>query len=165
MNNELIRKSYWGLADRDVPFSHDQQKMIIAALENRLLVSQKGMHKTEIYEALKGIPGIEQFADADPALFGSIALRSDRMRYAIGNYLYLSDWGETRRLTVEEAVKIALEQSGSVGLRAQELREATNGIIGYQISIHAVYGPLYAIGARYNSDTGYWKFIEGDDAL
>jgi hypothetical protein len=136
--------------------------MIIATLENRLLVSQKGMHKTEIYEALKDIPGIEQFADADPALFVSISLRSDLMRHAIGNYLYLSDWGDSRRLTVEEAVRIALEQASSSGLRAQELREAVNRIIGYQISIYAVYGPLSAIGARYNPDTGYWQIV-GDE--
>lgn len=154
--------NYWGLADRDIPFSQEQQEMIIGTLENRLLVSQKGMHKTELYEALNDIPGIEMVADADPALFVSIALRSDRMRYAIGNYLYLSDWGDARRLTVEEAVRIALEQSGSAGLRAQELREAANGIIGYQISIHSIYGPLSTIGARYNPDTGYWQFIEDD---
>lgn len=157
--------NYWGLANRDIPFSQEQQELIIGTLVNRLLVSQKGMHKTELYETLKDIPGIEMVADADPALFVSIALRSDRrMRYAIGNYLYLSDWGDARRLMIEDAVRIALEQAGSVGLRAQELREATNGVIGYQISIHAIYGPLSAIGARYDPDTGYWQFIEDDQS-
>ncbi len=154
--------NYWGLADRDIPFSLEQQELIKGILENRLLISQKGLHKTELLEALKDFPGIEIFADSDPALFVSIALRSDMMRYANGNYLYLGDWGDARRMTVEEAVRIALEQAGSEGLRAQELREVTNGIIGYQISIHAIYGPLSAIGARYNPNTGYWQFIEED---
>jgi hypothetical protein len=122
------------------------------------------MHKTELYEALKDFPGIEIYADSDPALFVSIALRSDRMRYANGNYLYLGDWGDARRMTVEDAARIALEQAGSTGLRAQELRDATNRIIGYQISIHAIYGPLSAIGARYNLDTGYWQVV-GDGKL
>ena len=154
--------NYWGLADRDIPFSQEQQELIKEILENRLQLLQKGMHKTELFEALKDFPGIEMYADSDPALFVSIALRSDQMRYANGNYLYLSDWGEARRMTVEEAVKIALEQVGSLGFRTQELRETTNAIIGYQISIHAIYGPLSAIGARYNPDTGFWHLIEDD---
>ena len=156
--------NYWGLADRDIPFSQEHQALIREIFEDRLQSSQKGMHKTELYEALKDFPGIEIYADSDPALFVSIALRSDRMRYANGNYLYLGDWGDARRMTVEDAARIALEQAGSTGLRAQELRDATNRIIGYQISIHAIYGPLSAIGARYNLDTGYWQVV-GDGKL
>jgi hypothetical protein len=157
--------NYWGLATRDIPFSQEQQDVIIGTLVNSLLLSQRGMHKTEIYEALKKIPGIELFADADPALFVSIALRSDCIRFAIGNYLYLSDWGDARRLTVEEAVRIAFEQAGAVGLRAQELREATNFIIGHKVSIHAIYRPLSAIGARFNPDTGCWQLEDFSDSI
>ena len=167
INNEgnIIRlgPSFWGLLDRDVPLSQEQQKLIIETVENKLFATQKGMHKSEVYEALKNIPGVESLASSDPILFISIVLRSDKIRYAIGNFLYLSEWGAARRVTVEEAVKIIFEQVGSTELTAHDLREKISSIVGYQISPYAIYAPLSALGVRYNSDRGYWRLTDGED--
>jgi len=155
--------NYWGLADRDIPFSQEQQELIKEILENRLHRLQKGIHKTELFSALNEFSWINKFSDVDPTLFVSIALRSDRMRYAKGNYLYLGEWGEPRRLTIEEAVEIAFEQVSREGIRTQELRELINYTIGYQTSIYAMYGPLSLIGARYYQDIGYWKLSDNEE--
>ncbi|MFH1446232.1 MAG: sigma factor-like helix-turn-helix DNA-binding protein, partial [Chloroflexota bacterium] len=158
-----VGKNFWGLVDRDIPFSIEQQKMITEILEATLYRTQKGIHKTEIYEVLKEMPAIELFSTVDPTLFISIALSTGRMRYAAGNYLCLSDWSDTRRLTTEEAVRIALEEAGPEGLLTKDLKELASKIMGVQISSDNIYARLSAIGARLNSDTNQWQIMTGED--
>ena len=160
-----IGKNYWGLVDRDIPFSVEQQKMVTEILEKTLYRTQKGIHKTEIHEALKEMSGIESFATVDPALFISIALRTGRMRYAVGNYLCMSDWSDARRPTAEEAVRIALEEAGSEGLLTKDLKEIASKIMGVEISSDNLYARLSAIGARHNADTDRWQIMTGKEHL
>jgi hypothetical protein len=160
-----VGKNCWGLVDRDIPFSIEQQKMITEILETTLYRTQKGIHKTEIYEVLKEMPEIESFSTVDPALFISIALSSGRMRYAIGDYLCMSDWSGTRRLTAEEAVRIALEEAGPEGLLTKEMKEIASKIIGVQISSDNIYARLSAIGARPNAVTNRWQIMTDEEHL
>ncbi len=160
-----VGKNCWGLVDRDIPFSVEQQKMIVEILEQTLYRMQKGIHKTEIHEALKEMPGIDSCSTVDPALFISIALSTGRMRYAAGNYLCMSNWSDTRRLTTEEAVRIALEEAGHEGLNTKDLKELASKIMGVQISADNIYARLSAIGARLNADTNQWQIMEGEEHL
>jgi hypothetical protein len=160
-----IGKNYWGLVDRDIIFSAEQQKMVTEILERTLYRTQKGIHKTEIHEALKEMPGIESFEIVDPALFISIALRTGRMRYVLGDYLCMSDWSDARRPTVEEAVRIALEEAEPEGLLTQDLKEIVSKIMGFQISSDNLYARLSAIGARPNADTDRWQIMTGEEYL
>ena len=158
-----IGKNYWGLVYRDIPFSAEQQKRITEILEQTLYRTQKGIHKTEIHEALKEMPEIDSFATVDPTLFISIALRTGRMRYAFGNFLCMSDWSDARRPTTEEAVRIALKEAGSEGLLTQELKELASTIMGVQISSDNIYSRLSAIGVRQNADTDRWQIMTDEE--
>lgn len=87
------------------------------------------------------------------------------MRYAFGNYLCMSDWSDARRPTAEEAVRIALDESGPEGLLTQDLKALVSKIMGVQISSDNLYARLSAIGARPNADTDRWQVMTVEEPL
>ncbi len=154
-----IAKNYWGLVDRDIPFSIDQQKMIAEILEKTLYKTQKGIHKTEVHEVLKEMSGIVSFSTLDPAFFISIASRTGRMRYVGGNFLCMSDWSDARRPMPVEAVRIALEEAGSEGLLTKDLKNIASEKMGIDTFPETLYLYLSAVGARHNVDTKRWQIV------
>ena len=98
----------------------------------------------------------------DGATLMALAQRSGRMRVSYGQYLYLTEWGEPRRMQLADAVKTALKKSPN-GLRAQELVEAAGALIGRSINPQNIYGYLSTVGAEWSEKSGRWSLADATE--
>jgi hypothetical protein len=92
----------WGINDRDVPFSHSEQREFIEQLVRILDEKQSGIHASELSDLL---PLQDCWLDA----FLSIASQDERVKIAQGRYVYLAEWGSPRRETINHALLAVLE--------------------------------------------------------
>lgn len=143
----------WGLPDRDLPLTEPDQAMVFDEIEEILRQRQSGLHVTEIVGVLTKTRELTKQIDGTTLI--ALAQRARRMRVSFGQYIYLPEWGGPRRMQLADAIRTALERSQN-GLRAQELVEAANALIGRPINPQNIYGPLSAIGAEWSEKTGRW---------
>ncbi|MGZ8222169.1 MAG: hypothetical protein ACXWT0_11030 [Methylobacter sp.] len=92
------------------------------------------------------------------------------MSKSYGDYLYLSEWGEPRRLNSAQAIIEALKKADSTGLRTKEIIQSASAILGRQIQRDCIYGALSAAGARVDESTKRWilpdtKEIEDEETI
>lgn len=156
---QLIRLGHglWGLIDRDLPFTETELEAVFDEIAEVLRQRQSGLHVTEIVGTLTKTRELAERIDG--ATLMALAQRAGRMRVSYGQYLYLTEWGEPRRMQLADAIKAALEQSPN-GLRAQELVEVASVLIGRPINRDAIYGPLSTIGAEWSENTGRWSLAD-----
>lgn len=151
-----LGQGLWGLIDRDLPLTVTEQEAVFDEIEEVLHQRQNGLHVTEIVGALTKTRELAERIDGTTLM--ALAQRSGRMRASYGQYLYLTEWGEPRRMQLADAIRTALEQSPN-GLRAQEIVEAASAIIGRSINPQNIYGCLSAIGAEWSEKTGRWSLV------
>lgn len=147
----------WGLLDRDLPLTESEQKAIFDEIEKVLRQRQSGLHVTEIVGALNKTKELAERIDSTTLI--ALAQRSGQMRVSYGQYLYLAEWGEPRRMQHADAVKTALTQSSN-GLRIQEIAEAASVLIGRPINSQSIHGCLSSIGAEWSEKTGRWSLAD-----
>ena len=85
MEDPLIRvgRGLWGLIDRDIPYSKEEQTILVNSLLQALNQRQKGIHYTLLLQELsKRVQGID--LNVDPSLIQSIALQSGAMKVDMG---------------------------------------------------------------------------------
>lgn len=149
----------WGLIERDLPFNADEQVQLSDILNKILLDRNNGIHTSEIFSCLEGV--FEPVSRiTDPNVIFAVALRSDLLSKSSDNYLFLSSWGEPRRLKIPLAVIEALKKAGPSGLKAREITKYASAIIGRPIHWHCIYLPLSKAGAVFNQTTRRWKLSE-----
>lgn len=155
-----LGRGLWGLLDRDLPLTEIEQGAVFDEIEEVLRQRQSGLHVTEIVEKLTKTRELSEGIDGTTLI--ALAQRSGRMRVSYGQYLYLTEWGEPRRMQLADAVKTALKKSPN-GLHAQELVEAASVLIGRPINRDAIYGPLSTIGAEWSEKTGRWSLADATE--
>lgn len=150
LNNRrpLIRvgPSLWGLIDRDIGLTSDEQIEFTDALAALLARRGTGLHASELAAVLTSNMSVET------AL--SLASLDGRMRVSVGQYIYLESWGEPRRETVSAAVEaVLLNLDGPTPFI--EIFGLVQDRIGRRCERTAVSGCLQALGATFGAD-GLW---------
>ena len=143
-----VQSGIWGLNNRDVPISREQQRQLIEKLVQCLVEKQFGIHATEL-------PEILSLQDCSTHAFLSIASRDERLKIARGQYVYLSEWGGPRREAIGQAVAAVLKDSGR-SLTLEEITAAAENRIGRNIDKPVVSGALQALEAEFDGATQKW---------
>lgn len=169
-SGSLIRvgDGLWGLIERDLPLSNTEQAQLIDVLQKILRDRNVGIHTSEVTSCLEGIFEPISRID-DPTLIVTVAQRSGLMSKSDGGYLFLSEWGEPRRIPKSQAILEVLKQSGEQGLTANEIVKSASALLGREIPRANIYGDISAAGARFDEDKKRWVIAstadELDDAL
>lgn len=146
---------FWGLIDRDLPFSAEEADAIVDRLVAVLQERGKGLHVSEIQQALETfVPKVAQVDD--PTLFIGLAQRDNRCAAGKGQYVFLREWGESRRLTVVESVRRALTAAGPVGLTLAEVEAAAEALAERPIPRVLLGQSCSHIGAVYDEAASRW---------
>lgn len=152
----------WGLVDRDMPFSVEEGAAIVNSMIAIMTKRGKGLHVSEIRPALEIVePQVAKVQD--PVIFLGLAQKDDRCAVSKGQYVFLREWGVSRRLTVLESVRRVLESSGSDGLTLNECVVATEAMIERPLSRTLVGYSCSNIGASYDETSMRWTLISGED--
>lgn len=143
-----VQPGIWGINDRDVPISREQQGQLIEQLVQYLGEKQLGIHATEL-------PEILSLRGCSTDAFLSMASQDKRLKIAHGRYVYLAEWGGPRREAIGQAVAAVLEDSGR-SLTLEEIAVAAENRIGRRIDKPVVSGALQALEAEFDGATGKW---------
>lgn len=155
----------WGLIDRDLPFDGTEQAAVLEELESVLRGRGTGLHVSELVESMRDTKGVVQRAE-DPAVIFALAKRTGRMSVSPGQVVYMTEWGEPRRIRVPDAVKMALTRAGTTGLSMNELLDAASLILERHINRASIYTTLSSIGARWDEEANHWILVDesGNDS-
>lgn len=146
----LIRmgSGLWGLANRDVHVNGPQA--LLDQLVNHLQTTQEGIHSSEVAGILGDID--EDDAQALLGLIKQKGMRRDR-----GQYVYLSDWGDSRRIWPAHAVEQILDANPQ-GASIEKIRLEVNRLTKREMNpIYISHLLIHTEGAFYNPDTELWK--------
>lgn len=158
-----VGHSKWGLIDRDLPINQVERNTLVQDIESLLRRLNRGVHLTEIANLISETSDVASRIE-DPTVFFTLAQRTGKMRISQGNYLFLPEWGEARRLSPNQAITATILQAKSEGLRAGELAQKASILLGREIKRETVYSPLYAMGALFDEELGRW-FPPEEDAV
>ena len=119
-------------------------------------------HISEIFSCLEGVfePVLRL---NDPVQIFAVALRSELMRKSYGDYLFLSEWGNPRRLNSSEAVIEVLKQADSSGLKATEIVNLASILLGRPVRRDSIHSSLYDAGAKFNVMTKRWTLPDANE--
>jgi len=152
----------WGLVDRDMPFSVEEGATIVNSMVAIMVKRGKGIHVSEIRSALETV--VDQVVKVqDPVIFLGLAQKDDRCAVSKGQYVFLREWGSSRRLTVFESVRRVLESAGAAGLTLNECVVATETMIERPLHRTLVSYSCCNIGASYDETSMRWTFTSGDE--
>ncbi|PPC96539.1 MAG: hypothetical protein CTY32_04295, partial [Methylotenera sp.] len=149
----------WGLIDRDLPINTEQQEemrlVIYAILEKR----QKGIHVTEIEDFLKtNYP--PALAVKDPAGIFSIAVRDNKFSKTYEDFLYLTEWGEPRRVGKLQALQEVLNNCGDYGLTMNEIIDRASILMERDVPRNGLSRVLNEVGAKFDENAKCWKVVD-----
>ncbi len=151
-SDPLIRvgRSLWGLNDRDLPIKRDRQPLLIEKVHDALSRKGSGIYLDEVNRLVDFTP------QAEPEIIVSIAILDSRIRTGKGRIMYLAEWGDPRRVSVNEAIKsLSAQRSETMNIGAiQDWAEST---CGRKIDRTVLYKALTSSGAQ-NLEHGVWKF-------
>jgi len=150
-----MKPGTWGLASRDIPWRPEILKMLIDALKYELHRSQKGIHSTEITNALIDYKYLFT-APNDPTTLMYLAARDEEFSTAMGGFLFLTEWGEPRRLNLRRAVEKALIQHGHSGITKEELTPLVIQNLGRKIHWWKISHVLSKCDAVYDANEEKW---------
>ena len=143
-----VQPGLWGINDRDVPFSREEQRELVEQLVQILGEKQSGIHASEL-------SGVLPLQDCPPDAFLSIASQDERLKIAQGRYVCFAEWESPRRETVAHAVSTVLQ--GAAGpLALEEIAGRVESRVGRKIDKPVISGALQALEAEFNDATGEW---------
>ncbi len=142
----------WGLNDRDIPIKRPQQAQLIDGLVNALMKRNEGIHLSELQSL--DLPNVNE--SISPHLVFSIATLDPRIRSNVGQYLYLSQWNDVRRLSPLEAVKACLHDAVAP-LAIDQIRAVVEGLIKRPCEPNTVSACLQAIDAEFDKASNTWS--------
>lgn len=153
----LIRvgPSLWGLADRDVPLTPSQQTDFIAKLITVLEWRGKGIHLSELWQVMQPVPGMS----AEAAF--SLAVLDDHLSVGIGQFVYLAEWGEPRRLRLSEVVESALQYLARPAT-FEEIAALVQARFDRPVDRTALSASINGIGS-FDAATDLWSFDKAED--
>lgn len=150
----LVGPDLWGLIDRDVGGSEEDNSRRLDALYKHLTSTEAGVHVSEV----EGILESEGFDDRDApssyTLF-NLAQRDNRFYLGRAMYLGLAQWGEdTRRINLSQAVRQVVENMTSP-MSIVDINRKVEGLTGLPVD-NTVANQLKSIGVIYNPDKKVW---------
>jgi hypothetical protein len=101
-------------------------------------------------------------ASISPYLVFSIATLDSRIRSNAGQYIYLSEWDDVRRLSPLEAVKACLHDSVSP-LAIGQIRSIVEGLIKRPCDPTTVSACLQAVDADFDKASNTWSILSNAD--
>ena len=143
-----VRPGIWGINDRDVPLSNEEQAELAEKLIQMLEEKQRGIHVSELSEGLV-------LKDCPPDTFLGLAAQDGRLKIAQGRYVYLAEWGSPRRETLGYAVSAVLEKA-SKPLTFDEIVFLVERRVGRKCDRPAISGALQALEAEFDEMTREW---------
>lgn len=161
---DLIRlgPGYWGLMNRDIPFSGGSLDALVSTMEKVLRVKGKGIHSSEIKDVLIPIFPTASKAE-DPLTFFGIAQKYPQFALAKGQYLYLVEWNAPRRYNMTQAIVRALKDAGSIGLTLEEAMQRVSILIERPWPKGTFFGPqACGLGGVYEPETARWRYQESE---
>ncbi|WP_281019571.1 DNA-directed RNA polymerase subunit alpha C-terminal domain-containing protein [Minwuia sp. IMCC3077] len=144
-----MQPGMWGINDRDVSISREEQRELVEKLVHILDEKQYGIHASELCGALP-------LQDCPLDAFLSIASQDERLKIAQGRYVYFAEWKSPRRETIAHAVSGILEGSGRP-LALENIAAMVSNRIGRKIDKPVISGALQALEAKFNDATGQWS--------
>jgi hypothetical protein len=144
-----VQPGQWGINDRDVPIPREGQRALVQQLVHVLDQKQSGIHASEL-------PSILPLKGSPPDAVLSIASQDKRLKIAQGRYLYLAEWGSSRRETIAQALSAVLEAAAGP-LALGKIASLVEDRIGRKIGKPVISGALQAIEAEFNSVTREWN--------
>ncbi len=159
MEDPLIRvgRGLWGLIDRDIPYSKEEQTILVNSLLQALNQRQKGIHYTLLLQELsKRVQGID--LNVDPSLIQSIALQSGAMKVDMGQYLYLPEWGKSRWPSNTEVVGKIIAGNPNEGWTAAEILAIAEFELERSLEPGFIHKAIEALGGNYDLDARKWFF-------
>ncbi|WP_366555917.1 sigma factor-like helix-turn-helix DNA-binding protein [Aquibaculum sediminis] len=143
-----VQPGLWGINDRDVPLSREEQRELVERLVHMLNENQSGIHVSELSDVLP-------LQDCPPDAFCSIASQDERLKIGQGRYVYFAEWGNPRRETIAHAVAAVLQEADEP-LGLEEITKQVEYRIGRRTDKPVVSGALQALEAEFLDATGEW---------
>ena len=139
-----------------MPVKRQYQPALFNDLEAFLTINATGVHISEIesvnFGRVSGIPGNVIFA-----LAGS----DSRFHVGTGQYLYLSEWGGPRRVTLTEAIRGVLEEHVRP-LNLDEIVSFVSKSLDHKLDRTAVSARLQSLDAVFNTEDRTWLAAKVD---
>jgi hypothetical protein len=161
---DLVRlgQSYWGLMNRDIPFSDGNLQVLVNTMERVLRVKGKGVHSSEIKGVLLPVFPIASEIE-DPFTFFGIAQKYPQFALAKGQYLYLAEWKTPRRYNMTEAVVRVLKDAGSIGVTVEDAMHRVSILIERPWPKNVFFGQqACSHGGVFDPDTELWHYHESE---
>lgn len=153
----------WGLMDRDIPFSEEESRRVIDALRLALSAKRKGIHSSELIDEIADIEPIARRVE-DPILLLGLAQKFEGFAVSKGQHLYLSEWGEPRRINLREAMLQVLKGAGRDGIAIQEGTARVTELIERPFPPNLFFGQMsFHLGAVYDETTKLWRLPSEDE--
>ena len=144
-----IQPGVWGINDRDVPWSREEQAELVEELIQMLKEQQRGIHASELSRVLP-------LQDFPPNAFLSLSAQDGRLKIARGRYVYLAEWGSPRRETIGHAVSVVLEKT-SKPLTLDEIISLVERRVSRKCDRLVISGALQALEAEFDEKTRKWS--------
>jgi hypothetical protein len=143
----------WGLVDRDLYMSEDEQAICLEKLYIFLNEKQEGIHVTEVDSFLE--KSHLEHIDVGGYTLLNFAQRDERFYLGRSMFLGLSAWGEdTRRFTNAQAIRKILNKM-SRPLSTVEITVQIESLTGLEVD-YAITGLLINEGGKYDPYTKLW---------
>lgn len=99
-----VRRGLWGLNDRDLEISRQEQSRVFDTIVSRLTAASKGIHVADLLASLPDLAGF----DVDEDLLCSLAVHYPQVRVNGERFFYLPAWGDARREGMSDAISAIL---------------------------------------------------------
>jgi hypothetical protein len=153
-----IAPSTWGLINRDLPFPVERLPKLLGSLEDALRMRGKGVHISEVTTSLSCVA---EATNADPTLLFGIAERDERFKVDKGQYLYLTEWGGSRRPTIQDAIRQVLRAAGRSGVTVGDAADQVEALLERPINRRDFAGVCRRLG-DFDPATETWRFADDD---
>lgn len=162
----LIRvgKNLWGIKERDLPFTEDEIEKLSKTILIELVKNQKGIHVTEIKSLFQDSLICKKISDNQILVLSIIKIKL-KMKVDQGQYIYLSDWKNSRRLSIREAAFKVFATSPTDGLSLDEIHKKIELLIERSIEKSKVSAAISNIEAIYDEKTKQWALPLDDDEI
>jgi hypothetical protein len=153
-----IGPGLWGINDRDSVIKKRDQPRLANLLVQGLEKRGRGLHASELRAFLEPVPGLTV------ELLFSLATLDPRLGVGVGQFVYLKEWGGSRRETITDAVQALMLASASP-LNLDQIVALLNQRLDREIPRSTVSRYLQILGAVYDPLADNWSMRDSSDEV
>ena len=150
-----ILPGLWGLVDRDIPISQQEQETLLNILYEVLQEREKALHLTEIQKSIEDFGFRFQKKPHDYTLF-RLAQSDSRFKVGQGQLLGLITWEKFNRLSLSQAVKKVMNDSSP--LNSDVIWKRSEKLAERCVDKQTVVSILQNLGGYYNTERDLWEY-------